>query len=217
MIDSLVARIAALPPRFSGSGLRAGPSEMIRYRIAIAGAPASGKSTLADVLCERLNAQGRRAKVVPMDGFHLDNALLEARGLLARKGAPETFDAGGFARLVRAIGTDPEVFIPLFDRARDLSLNGADVISADTEIAIFEGNYLLFDDENWRELASLWDLSICLDVPERVLRARLVQRWLDHGLSAEAALQRAESNDLPNAARVRAAPLEADITLRMPV
>ncbi len=67
-----------------------------RRLIALAGAPASGKSTLAHALCALVPG----ACVVPMDGFHLDNALLEARGLLARKGAPETFDARGFLHLM---------------------------------------------------------------------------------------------------------------------
>jgi pantothenate kinase len=51
-----------------------------------------------------------------MDGFHLDNAILTARGLLPRKGAPETFDALGFVRMVERLGTDAEVVIPGFDR-----------------------------------------------------------------------------------------------------
>jgi pantothenate kinase len=45
------------------------------------------------------------------------------------------------------------------------------------------------------------------------LRRRLVQRWLDHGMSATGALARAESNDLPNAERVRQASLPADVEI----
>ena len=74
-----------------------------RVIVAVAGAPGSGKSTFAAELARRLMARGRRSVVVPMDGFHLDNAVLEARNLLPRKGAPETFDAQGFVRLIRAI------------------------------------------------------------------------------------------------------------------
>jgi len=69
-----------------------------RRLIAIAGAPASGKSTLAARVVEGLNAQvPGRAAVVPMDGFHLDDTVLSARGDLARKGAPHTFDVLGRA------------------------------------------------------------------------------------------------------------------------
>ena len=63
-----------------------------RTLIAIGGPPASGKSTLAETLQERLNEQSMPCGLVPMDGFHLDNEILNARGLLSRKGAPETFD-----------------------------------------------------------------------------------------------------------------------------
>ena len=56
-----------------------------RALIAIAGAPGSGKSTFAERLSGYL---GKKASVIPMDGFHLDNSVLEAKGLLSVKGAP---------------------------------------------------------------------------------------------------------------------------------
>ncbi len=59
-----------------------------RYIVAIAGAPASGKSTLAADLARRF---GHSAAVLPMDGFH----PLVRWGCFTAKGAPETFDAGG--------------------------------------------------------------------------------------------------------------------------
>ena len=70
-----------------------------RFSIAIAGPPGAGKSTLASRLNDKLVAFGHASKIVPMDGFHLDNSVLEKRGLLARKGAVETFDGDGFASL----------------------------------------------------------------------------------------------------------------------
>ena len=66
-----------------------------RKLIAIAGPPASGKSTLAKTLSERLGAC-----VVPMDGSHLDNSRLRALGLLEAKGAPNTFDHHGFTKTI---------------------------------------------------------------------------------------------------------------------
>lgn len=184
-----------------------------RLLVAVAGAPASGKSTLADVLADTLTLAGTSACVVPMDGFHLDNSILETRGVLHRKGAPETFDAAGFIRMVTALKPRQEVVIPTFDRARDIAIAGARVISAETDIIIVEGNYLLFDDPHWARLAQEWSLSVRLDVPMDVLRARLVQRWLDHGLDAAQAVLRAEANDLANAARIIAQALPADITV----
>ena len=62
----------------------------------------------------------------------------------------------------------------------------------------------------WRELHPLWDATVALQVPEAVLRARLVERWVAHGLSPEDALARAEGNDLPNARRVLTGSITAD-------
>jgi pantothenate kinase len=69
-----------------------------RFITAVAGPPGAGKSTVA---AQIVAAIGHHARVVPMDGFHYDNAVLDQLGLRARKGAPETFDAAGFLHLMR--------------------------------------------------------------------------------------------------------------------
>jgi pantothenate kinase len=183
-----------------------------RTMVAVAGAPGSGKSTLATEVARRLNARGRSAVVVPMDGFHLDNRLLEMRGLLHRKGAPETFDAHGFIRLIRAIRAGGEVIAPVFDRTRDLSIAGAVAVPANARFVLVEGNYLMFDETPWSDLADLWDITVRLDVPMPELRARLIQRWLNQNLSRAVATRRAEGNDIPNAQRVIAQALPCDFT-----
>lgn len=198
-LDPLVERVLAVP---QGAG---------RTLIAIAGAPASGKSTLAADLTRSVQAAGRKAQLIPMDGFHLDNAVLQGRGLLSRKGAPETFDAEGFIVLMNRVKAGGEVVCPTFDRSRDVSVAGAAVIDADCDLAVVEGNYLLFDEAPWRSLADLWDRSIWCDTPEAVLRERCVQRWLTHDHTPEDARARAEGNDMANARRVIAARLPADV------
>lgn len=182
-----------------------------RTLIAIAGPPASGKSTLAAELSRRLTAQRCPNAIVPMDGFHLDNAVLDARGLLTRKGAPETFDVEGFLTLVSRLRAPGEVVYPRFDRDRDLAIAGAAVVPADCPIVIVEGNYLLFAEDPWAELAPLWHLSVQLHVEDAELRARLIQRWLRQNHTRAAATRRAETNDLPNARRVADAALPAQI------
>jgi pantothenate kinase len=184
-----------------------------RVIVALAGAPGSGKSTLAAELARRVRDQRFRAEVVPMDGFHLDNAVLDEMGMRARKGAPETFDAAGFIHLIRRLRTGEEVVAPLFDRARDLAIAGAQVVSADCRIVICEGNYLLFNEYPWSALVPLWDVSARLDVPMPELRARLIQRWLSLGLSRTTATRRATANDIPNAQRVIERALPADLVL----
>ncbi|MEO0638005.1 MAG: hypothetical protein AAFY73_15370, partial [Pseudomonadota bacterium] len=99
-----------------------------RVMLAVAGPPGAGKSTVAEAIRSRLVAHGAPARVIPMDGFHLDNRLLEARGLLHRKGAPETFDAEGFvAQTKRLVDSASDVVIPVFDRAQDIAIAGAEV------------------------------------------------------------------------------------------
>jgi fructokinase len=184
-----------------------------RVLAAIAGPPGSGKSTLAAAVARRLVAQRVAAEVVPMDGFHLDNAVLDRRGLRRRKGAPETFDAAGFVHLVRRLRAGGEVVVPAFDRARDIAIAGAQVVPDACRAVIVEGNYLLYDAPPWSELAAFWDLTVRLSPPEAELRSRLIQRWLDHGLSRAAATRRAEDNDLPNARAIMARALPAQMIL----
>lgn len=182
-----------------------------RFVAALAGPPGAGKSTLAGAL---VTALGTGARVVPMDGFHLDNAVLTSRGLLARKGCPESFDAAGFVHLMRRLCTEDVVVIPTFDRGLDLARAGGDVVRAEDRILVVEGNYLLLEASPWSEARAFYDLTIALDVPEAELERRLIQRWLHHGLAPADARARALSNDIPNAHRVVRDSLPAAITLR---
>lgn len=178
-----------------------------RRVVALAGPPASGKSTLADMLAQ----SDSTVQVVPMDGFHLDNALLIERDLLARKGAPETFDAAGFIHLIRRLKTEDNVVFPRFDRSLDMSIAGAGVIGPETTTILVEGNYLMLDQPLWRDLRLMWDLSIGIDVSAAVLEQRLIQRWIDHGYSPQDAQAKADGNDLPNAKLVLESSFPCDI------
>ena len=184
-----------------------------RCLVAIAGAPGSGKSTLAEEVARRLNLQKCPALVVPMDGFHLDNTILEGRGHLPRKGAPETFDGEGFLIMIKRLHATMEVYAPTFDRTRDIAIAGSVHIPADLPVIIAEGNYLMFDEDPWNDITDIWDLTVRLDVPMEELRGRLIQRWLNQNLSRAAATRRAESNDIPNAKRIIAKAIPCDMTV----
>jgi len=178
-----------------------------RFFVALAGAPGSGKSTLAADLAEKL---GSGAAILPMDGFHLGNDVLRARGLFERKGAPETFDVAGFAALLARVRAGGAVPVPTFDRAADRVVPGGDAVPAAARIIVAEGNYLLLDRPDWRALHGFWDYSVLIDVPEPVLEERLIGRWLAHGMSRRAAEARARGNDLANAAVVRGESIAPD-------
>jgi fructokinase len=189
--QDIAARIEALPE--TGA----------RRLAAIAGPPGSGKSTLAEAVVAELRDRGHDAVLMPMDGFHLDNRLLEPRGLLARKGAPETFDFGGFITAIRRVREEPSVSLPVFDRSREIAVAAAEEIRPETRIVVVEGNYLVLDEDPWRALRAFWDFTVFLDVPIAELGRRLIDRWLSYGFDAEAAASRARGNDLANAARIK--------------
>lgn len=184
-----------------------------RFVAAIAGPPASGKSTLAASLAEAIAGAGETAAVVSMDGFHYDDAVLAARGHSTRKGAPHTFDFHGFKSLLerlRAGGS--EVAAPVFDRSLELARAGAAIIAPETRLVLVEGNYLLLADEPWPELAGLFDFTVFLDVPRSELERRLRQRWEMHGKpDAEGWIA---GNDLPNIELVLARSRPADLTVQ---
>ena len=201
------AELAALIRRKAERAMAQGQG---RFITALVGPPGAGKSTLATALVAAL---GAGARIVPMDGFHLDNQVLAARGLLARKGCPESFDAMGFVHLLRRLRREEEVAIPVFDRGLDLARAGGDMVRADDKILIVEGNYLLLESAPWSEARPIYDLTLSLDVAEAELERRLIQRWIDHGHDPQAAKDRALFNDIPNARRVLQDSVPADLTL----
>ena len=148
-----------------------------------------------------------------MDGFHNDDAVLMARGAKDRKGAPDTFDAQGFFHLLRRLKTEPEVAIPLFDRALEISRAGADIVGPQDKILIVEGNYLLLNAPPWPDALPLYDLTIWINVDEAALIARLMDRWAGYGKTAAQAQAWIEGNDLPNIRRVVKGSGRADVVL----
>ncbi len=197
---------------------RKNKTDSSRLLVGIAGAPGSGKSTLAAELVTRVNTQlaasAESSIVVPMDGFHLDNVILDQHGTRAVKGSPQTFDIAGLLSLVQRLAapTQQTIYAPLFDRRADLARNAAQAIETQHSIVIVEGNYLLLQRDGWRELRALFDCTVMLDVPESALETRLIQRWLDHDLTPAQARLRASSNDIPNAHVVVAESTDAHVT-----
>jgi pantothenate kinase len=201
-------------PTELASLIREKSGEALRYMVGVAGAPASGKSTLAEHLRDALIAQGETAIVVPMDGFHFDDVVLNARGHRPRKGAPFTFDVLGFEVLLKRIkAREPDIAIPVFDRSKELSRAAADIVSDEAKFIIIEGNYLLLKQKPWNRLKPLFDLTIYLNVPIEDLEQRLIQRWLDHGFDMAYAKNWIASNDLLNIKTVIAESAVADVTV----
>ena len=195
-----------------------------RLLIALAGPPASGKSTTAEALQRRL---GPASTILPMDGFHHDNDWLDKRGLRHRKGAPETFDVTALTRLLTRLrdridaprlphpmSVPKPVAVPTFDRTHDRVVPGGSVITADHRIILVEGNYLLLNQNPWNELAPLFDLRVMLEVPAATLQSRLEARWRDLGLGEAEIRRKVDGNDMPNARLVIEQQGDADFILK---
>ncbi len=189
-----------------------------RKIIAVAGAPASGKSTIAEAICDKMNEiKPECANILPMDGFHYDDVLLKARGIHSLKGAPHTFDVLGFAHMLKRLAAqdEDEVVTPVFDRSLEIARAGSNPISKDVEYIIVEGNYLLINQQPWSELETYFDLSVFVDVPVPVLEKRLRQRWVDHGLDENGITRRLQEVDLPNGEFIQVNSSAPDITFEM--
>jgi len=185
-----------------------------RILVGIAGPPGAGKTTLADALRDELAVRGERAAVLPMDGFHMDNALLDQRGLLKVKGAPETFDVRGLSDVVRALAVaNEDVLVPIFDRSREIAIAAARNIALDTRIILVEGNYLLLNETPWNVLDGVFHLTIFVGPAYQVLESRLRHRWIQYGYDEAAIAVKLYENDLPNGKRIIENSRKADFVI----
>ncbi|MBT2321556.1 nucleoside/nucleotide kinase family protein [Variovorax paradoxus] len=191
-------------PELEQTRLRALMSEGRRKLLGLVGAPGAGKSTVALALQQFV---GERAQVVPMDGFHLANVELARLGRAERKGAPDTFDAAGYAALLQRLRrqrADETVYAPEFRREIEEPVAGAIAVLPQTQLVITEGNYLLLDEEPWAGVAALLDEVWYVEVDDVLREARLVRRHEQFGRSPAAARDWVASTDAPNARRIAA-------------
>lgn len=167
-----------------------------RQVIAIVGAPGAGKSTLVERLAESL----ADTAILPMDGFHYDDAVLHQMGRRPWKGAPDTFDVGGLRSTLARLRDPAEgpVAVPVFDRDLEISRGSARIIGPEARLILAEGNYLLLNAAPWPSLRPQFDLTIRIEVPEDELRRRLTRRWIGYGLTEAEIAFKLDENDLPN-------------------
>jgi pantothenate kinase len=152
-----------------------------------------------------------------MDGFHLAQAELERLGRAARKGAPDTFDAGGYVALLRRLrdNGEPAVYAPLFRRDLEEPIAGAVAVPQATRFVITEGNYLLLDEPGWRDVSSLLDEVWFLDVAADLRQQRLTRRRVSFGVPEAEAWRWTRGSDEDNARVVDATRGRADLVVQV--
>ena len=181
-----------------------------RFLVGLTGPPGSGKSTLAAELAESLCSL---PPIVPMDGFHLAQAVIEAKGLADSKGSPETFDSWGFVHLLNQIarpGDNGVVYAPSFDRSIEEPVADAISIEPTDELVIVEGNYLLLDEPPWAQIRPVLHLCAYLELDDATRIRRLIERHVRHGKPWPEAERFVRDSDEKNAQLIKSGRSRAD-------
>lgn len=231
--DSLASRLVLRYEQQCTSSNRLTNNQLF---VCVAGGPGSGKSTLSQAVVNRINTMMASndnnsddntrelpaAVVLPMDGFHYTRSELQIMGtsptapytyeeLLARRGAPWTFDAEGCIASFIAARRDGKASLPVYSRVKSDPVPNGVQLHSETKIVLLEGNYLLaWNDERWAPLQKervfdeTWYIA-CKSLDEQ--RERLVQRhletWSDEksrmwGAGELGAGKKADANDMLN-------------------
>lgn len=210
--------------------LRSSITSLQHTQKGIAGGPGSGKSTLAEAVAQRINKQMQADEnsptaacvCLPMDGFHYTRAELLSIGnspdnsytyedLLARRGAPWTFDAEGCIEKFTEARINGKASLPIYSRVKSDPVDNGVTLNSETKIVLLEGNYLLsWRDSRWQPLQTnnifdeTWFISCknLADQRERLVRRHL-ETWSDEktkmwGSGEQGAGAKADANDMLN-------------------
>jgi Panthothenate kinase len=197
----------------------------LRYVVAVAGIPGSGKTTVSSAVINYLKTDlNLKAVLLPMDGFHLSRLELDqlpnAEEAHARRGAPWTYDVQRFVRFMYRLRSwadnmplakygkwKPEdvLYAPTFDHEAKDPVDDGIFITPDTSIIVVEGNYLLFDQPEWRDIAGLIDYRVFVDTNILEARDRAARRHVKTGVTEplEDGYRRVDSNDYLNGLAIR--------------
>lgn len=211
-------RILRLTPEAAQTQLRAEADALLarggRQVLGIAGGPGAGKSTMAQALANQL---GPVAAYVPMDGFHMAHAKLDALGIAKDKGMPHTFEGAAFADFLATLrGAAGPMRGPGYSREIEDVVPDAFNVPATARLLVVEGNYLLLATAPWWRVRPLLDRAVFLDLPRDVARARLLRRHAERGLFTEERNRaHVERVDLANHDLVQRSRSRADIVFEL--
>ena len=178
-----------------------------RLLVMLAAPPGAGKTTLLSFL-ERLSREQEHLQpiqTIGMDGFHrrqeyLQNHYVQREGkqvsMVEIKGAPVTFNLEGLRERIGKVAAGEVVRWPIYDRLLHNPVEN--VIVVDSEIVILEGNYLLLNEDGWRDLSMFADYTISITADQDLLRRRLIERRIKTGVVEKTATAFVDFSDMPN-------------------
>ena len=158
--------------------------------------------------------------MIGMDGFHrrqeyLTSPYVERDGkqvsMVEIKGAPITFDLEKLRDRIRAVAAGETCGWPIYDRMLHNPVE--DAITVNGDIVLLEGNYLLLDEDGWRELRQYADYTISVKADEAMLRRQLIDRKMKTGVDEEAAVRFVDYSDMPNVRLCLEKTMSADLQL----
>ena len=195
-----------------------------RILVMLAAPPGAGKTTLLSFL-QRLSREQEdigQIQVIGMDGFHRRQEYLlshtivrdgEEIPMVSIKGAPVTFDLEKLTESVRRVAAGDVFGWPAYDRMLHNPVENAVMIEG--SIILLEGNYLLLDEDGWRDLSSCADYTVAVRADETLLRTRLIDRRIKTGVETDAAIRFVDYSDMPNVRLCLEKTMPANLELRI--
>jgi hypothetical protein len=178
-----------------------------RILMLLAAPPGAGKSTLLSFL-EKLSYEREDlvpVQIIGMDGFHKRQEYLMSHhvnrdgmdiSMVRIKGAPVTFDLDKLKDRVKDVADGKICGWPIYDRLLHNPVE--DAILIDKDIVILEGNYLLLDEDGWKDISDYADYSVFVSAEEDQLRKRLIDRRIKTGVEEKASVEFVDFSDMPN-------------------
>lgn len=153
------------------------------FVVAVAGSVAVGKSTVARLLRELMRRWPGtpRVELITTDGFLYPNAELERRGIMDRKGFPESYDRRALVQFLTDVKSGaPEVHAPVYSHMRYDIMSDAQIIINRPDVVIVEGLNVLAPPPSPNEVAvsDLFDFSIYVDAEVSSIERWYVDRFL---------------------------------------